>query len=293
MNPAATALLAVNVGNSRTSFAIFRDWKRETFTILPNEPFDTLAGAVVDMASSMSAEGSAAVVIASVNDPVSRRLEGALQNAGGAVYRIGQDVPIPMRHSLDASGAATVGQDRLLAALAAFDAVQQACVVVDAGTAVTVDFVDGEGVFQGGAIAPGAKLMLRALHEHTAALPDVALTRPTSAEGEFADPFGRNTAQAMLNGAFFSVRGLVRALAERYAEAYQAYPQIIATGGDAEFLFAGDELVEHIVPDLTLRGIAAACRAAIEAADDDDGGECGSDACGCRSVRHHKHERKP
>jgi pantothenate kinase type III len=138
--------------------------------------------------------------------------------------------------------------------------------------------------------------MLRSLHEHTAALPDVQLARPASIGAAIDDPFGRNTAEAMLNGAFFGVRGLVRALAERYAEAYQAYPQIVATGGDAELLFEGDDLVEHIVPDLALRGIVAACRAAVEGEDglgatSDD--ECGHDSCACRSVRHHKHERRP
>jgi type III pantothenate kinase len=301
MSDAAPALLAINVGNTRTSFAVFRDWKRESGAVMPNADFDALSGAIRDAAASLEADDSdseGAIVIASVNDSIADRLEGALRGTGPQPYRVGRDIEIPMLHALDASGAKTVGQDRLLSALAAFKAVQQACVVIDAGTAVTVDFVDGEGVFQGGAIAPGAGLMLRALREHTAALPEVPLTKPGSAMSETADPFGRNTAEAMLNGAYYGVRGMVRALVERYAEAYQAYPRIIATGGDAELLFEGDDLVERIVPDLTLWGIAATCRAALT--DDEDalgsdaeGGGCGTDGCGCRPVRHHKHERRP
>ncbi|MBL0922211.1 MAG: type III pantothenate kinase, partial [Phycisphaerales bacterium] len=143
----------------------------------------------------------------------------------------------------------------------------------------------------------GATLMLRSRREHTAALPEVALERPVSASSEEADPFGRNTREAMLNGAFYGVRGLVRALVERYAEAYQAYPRVVATGGDAPLLFEGDDLVEVIVPDLALRGIAACCRAAIEGADLPPNGEasggCAHDGCGCRPVRHTRHERKP
>ena len=65
------------------------------------------------------------------------------------------------------------GVDRLLNAAAAYATLKQACVVVDAGTAVTVDFVDGHGTFHGGAIAPGARLQIDALHRGTDALPDV------------------------------------------------------------------------------------------------------------------------
>jgi type III pantothenate kinase len=149
-------------------------------------------------------------------------------------------------------------------------------VVVDAGSAITVDFVDGEGTFQGGAIAPGARMMLRALHQQTAALPAVEFAAPEGAgdsSGDDFQPFGRNTPQAMLNGVFFGARGLVRQLAERYAEKYEAYPTIIATGGDAKVLFEGDDLVERIVPELTLRGVAHAFDAWLGTLDDSEGGD--------------------
>ena len=94
--------------------------------------------------------------------------------------------------------------------------------------------MDGQGTFHGGAIAPGARMQLRALHEGTAALPEVALAAPDD------DAFGRSTSQAMLHGVYHGVRGLVWKLVERYAEAYGAFPQVVATGGDAELLFRGD-----------------------------------------------------
>jgi len=59
---------------------------------------------------------------------------------------------------------------------------------------------------------------------------------------------------------------LVRTLAEQYAEHYGAYPTIVATGGDADTLFRGDELIDRIVPDLTLQGIAVAARHAMASA---------------------------
>ena len=129
---------------------------------------------------------------------------------------------------------------------------------------MTVDFVDGEGTFQGGAIVPGARMQLHALHTLTATLPEIDLAEPN--EG----PFGRSTSQAMLNGVVHGVRGAVQRLVERYAKKYNAFPQVIATGGDAKLLFANDELVDHVVPDLTLLGIGAAARHAF-ASDEVDG----------------------
>ena len=129
--------------------------------------------------------------------------------------------------------------------------------MVDAGTALTVDFVDGEGTFHGGAIAPGAAMQLRALHEQTETLPELRFSAPDD------NAFGRSTGQAMLNGVFHGIRGAVQRFVERYSEHYGAFPQVIATGGDAEALFAGEDLVDHIVPDLTILGIAAAARHAL------------------------------
>ena len=79
------------------------------------------------------------------------------------MYRVGDDLPIPIQ--VDLAPETITGSDRLLNAVAAFDVLQQACVVVDAGTAVTVDFIDGKGTFHGGAIAPGARMQLAALHK--------------------------------------------------------------------------------------------------------------------------------
>lgn len=202
---------------------------------------------------------SAPIVVASVNEQVAQELVDRLRRDDGIdseIHRIGSDIPTSIASSLPDS--AGTGQDRLLAAAGAYALLEQACVVVDAGTAVTVDFVDGEGVFQGGAILPGMAMSLRALHEGAEALPEIEPAKP-----DHAEPFGKSTEQAMLNGAIYGVSGAVRLLTERYAERYGAYPLLIATGGDAEMIFAGDDLVDRIVPDLALRGIAIAYQDAL------------------------------
>ncbi|MEZ6241768.1 MAG: type III pantothenate kinase [Phycisphaerales bacterium] len=251
-------LIAIAVGNTRTRLALFEGGELSRGQTVVNEDPAELATRARDLLQ--GAQG-ATPVIASVNDPVADRLEEALDAAGASPVRIGRDLAIPLRHTLD--DASTLGQDRALNALGAYSVAEQACVIVDVGTAVSVDFVDGQGVFHGGVIAPGLNMMLRALHEQTAALPSLRYEACDPARG----PFGLDTAHAMRLGVCYAVRGLVRFAAERFADFYEGYPQIIATGGDMGVL-EDDGLIEHFVPDLQLVGIHA-CVAQGARADDD------------------------
>jgi type III pantothenate kinase len=248
------SVIAAAVGNTRTRLGRFDGTDLVDPVSITNTDFEGTLRAIHKAAEGVH---EPPVVMTSVNDLVADRLTRELEDRHGQrVLRVGRDLPVPMRHALD--DASTLGQDRLVSAFGAYRRAEQACVIVDAGTAVTVDFVDGEGTFQGGVIAPGLNLMLRALHEHTAQLPELAYAEPDPARG----PFGKDTRHAMLLGVRSAVKGLVRETVERYAEAYQGYPQIVATGGDAGVLFAHDDLIEQIVPDLQLIGILEVCRAA-------------------------------
>jgi type III pantothenate kinase len=241
------AFMALAVGNTRARFGLVQHT-----TVHDPAPLDAAHD----------------VLLASVNPPAADALADHLESAHGLdVHRFGKDLPIPIALALD--DASTVGQDRLLCALAAYSKAKQACIVIDAGTAITIDFVDGQGIFQGGVIAPGLRMMLASLHHHTASLPALDLMKPDDARGAF----GKDTKHAMLLGVRNAAIGLARYTAERYAEAYEAYPQIIATGGDAAMLFDNDGVVEHIVPDLQLQGIAEAAALLLKPdahADDED-----------------------
>ncbi len=254
MSQAPVSMIAVNVGNTRTRFGAFESGQFLHTRAVVNTDLEEAIREIKDLAS----VAGRVVIIASVNDPVADRLAKALAEhlPSDRVFRLGKDLPIPVQIALD--DASTVGHDRLLAALGAYSKAKQACVVIDAGTAITVDFIDGAGVFQGGAIAPGLNLMLTSLHEHTAALPALEFRPPDAARGVI----GKDTAHAMTLGVRAALLGMVRLLIDSYAEFYGAYPQVVATGGDAG-LFADDPLVEHISPDLVLLGIAEACRRSL------------------------------
>ncbi len=255
-NTGALSLLGVVVGNTNTRVGVFQGKELLSSSRAPNSSIDEIAALIRGGQGQLSGEQTA-IVVASDNDPVLDAVLTAVRGSLEAeVYRFGQDLEVPIERALLPD--ATPGRDRLLNALAAFDLMQQACCVIDTGTAITVDFVDGEGVFQGGAIAPGASMMLHAMHEGAEALPQLELQRvPDNA-------FGKNTAESMMLGTHFAVRGMVRALVERFAIAYDAFPPVVATGTDAPLLLEDDEIVDRIVPDLTLRGIEVACRRLLD-----------------------------
>lgn len=271
-------LLLVSVGNTRTRFALVRDGQLEPSRVEPNGDIAALARAVIAPRGEPDSPDEPGelppILVASVNPPVAEALMRALREGGRNVSRLGMgqgDLPIPIDHMLE--DASTVGADRLLDALGAFSRAKAACVVIDAGTAITVDFVDGEGTFHGGAIGPGIRMMCEALHEKTASLPLVQPrgtgASPTPGETPGEPPFGRSTRPAIALGVMSAARGMVHLLIDKYAEFYEAYPRVIATGGDAALLFENDPLVEHILPDLTLMGMLEAYHR-LEALDEAD-----------------------
>jgi type III pantothenate kinase len=255
-------LIAIDVGHTSTAIAPVVDGTLGDRIALDTQTLGDTMQAVQSALKALAGDQPRPVVLASVNEPVGEALCSALRDQlSDDVYVMGQDLPVPLATDLDPE--ATPGIDRLLGALAAWNTLGQACVVVDAGTCVTVDFVDGQGTWHGGAIAPGLRMQLQAMHKGTSTLPELEPAAPDAA----TDPYGASTSKGMQHGVFSSIRGLVREATERYAMAYDAWPPIVVTGGDAQVLFGEDELVDRIVPDLVLRGIACAARKVLMGSD--------------------------
>jgi type III pantothenate kinase len=250
-------LLAISVGNTRTRIGIFFDGRLDEDSALDNAKYTLLTEKIREAYEKVVGLDDPTVMLASVNPPLAERIESFItaELSPNRFLRTERDIDIPIGRQLDPE--AMVGEDRLLNAAGAFEVLQQACVVVDAGTAITVSYIDGAGTFHGGAIAPGASMMLKALHEHTAQLPETTPAKPI-------EPVGHNTIEAMRSGMYYGLRGMVKELVEQYAEAAGVYPMVVATGGDAEMLFAGDPLIDRIAPQLTLFGMIVTLKKANE-----------------------------
>jgi type III pantothenate kinase len=156
------------------------------------------------------------------------------------------NVPIATR----VSSPANVGADRLIGAFAAGLLYGRPAIVVDLGTATTLDVVAPDGAFLGGAIAPGLGMGLEALAERTAQLPRVPLEMPERA-------IGQDTASAIQSGAMLGYFGLVKELVRRITAELGTKPTVVVTGGLSALPWANDiPGVAAIDPLLTLRGLA-------------------------------------
>jgi len=255
-------LLAVSVGNTRTRIGAFVDDKLTQVSTFRNARLERIENAIDEAYKPLRDVSNTAIVMSSVDPERGSEVEAILkQTLNLPIEHVERDLPIPIGRQLDRE--ALVGEDRLLNAAAAYDRLKQACVIVDAGTAMTIDFVDGAGTFHGGAITPGAQLMLDALNRNTAQLPEIELRKP-------AEVIGHSTVEAMLSGVFYGMRGIVREILDQIALKNEQYPMVVATGGDAQVLFREWDLVDRVVPDLTLSGIAATLRSARSKASADD-----------------------
>lgn len=154
--------------------------------------------------------------------------------------------PVPITNSYDTPQ--SLGMDRLAAVVGAW-AIRPGndLLVIDAGTAITYDFISADGVYAGGNIAPGIGLRFASLHEHTSQLPLV------SPDGD-APVSGRDTVSAIrggvLKGIRYEVQGYMDELSARYPSLL-----VFLTGGDADFFDIRGKSTIFAVPDLVLYGL--------------------------------------
>ncbi len=144
----------------------------------------------------------------------------------------------------------TIGADRLANAAAAFEKFGGPCVVVDFGTALTFDIISPDGKYIGGVIAPGLEAMTDYLHQRTALLPKISLLEPPSV-------IGKSTKHAMLAGAVYGYRGLVREILEEIKKelGWKKKLKVVGTGGYAELIAAKLPEIASVQPELTLDGL--------------------------------------
>jgi len=144
----------------------------------------------------------------------------------------------------------SIGADRLANAAAVAELYGSPAVVVDFGTAVTFDIVSERRTYVGGVIAPGLEAMTNFLYQRTALLPRISLKEPRNA-------VGKSTLEAMLSGAVFGYRGLIKEILARIKA--EQFPRkkvyVIATGGYAWLIARDLPEIGVIRPHLTLEGL--------------------------------------
>jgi type III pantothenate kinase len=232
--------VVVDIGNTRIKWGLCDKKRVVEIAALPPEE-----AAWQEQLSRWRLRGNFAWVIASVHPGRADALSRWLVRQGGNVSLIHAARALPLTVQLPEPD--KVGMDRLLNAVAAnkLRSPHLPAVIVDAGSAVTVDYLDNTGAFRGGAIFPGFRLMAKALHDYTALLPVVEISTAPAAVGAY-------TTAAMQAGIFWTVVGGIRTLLERQAAGKRT--ELFLTGGDAASL-APEFPGARVVPTLTLDGI--------------------------------------
>lgn len=247
-------LLAIDVGNSRIKYGWFvedvaserRTWpvcRQFTATAVTQPtPWDILR----DWTNPLSCP----VTVAGSNPAVVERIATHWQATTGLrpwVVRDRSRLPL----TIDVDAPDKVGLDRLLNAVAVNELrpLSQPAIVIDSGTATTIDYLSAEGVFRGGAILPGFALSSQALHHYTALLPQLSLGDLGPDEPQ---PLGRNTRDALRSGIYWGQVGAIRELVAALSGGTS--PWLVLTGGGAAWLSSQFPSVP-VIPSLAMHGL--------------------------------------
>ncbi|MDB5311442.1 MAG: coaX [Gemmataceae bacterium] len=241
--------VVVDIGNSRIKFARCLADRVALVASLPSgDPT-----AWDDQLSSWEVPRPLRWAVASVHPERLDRFHDWITARGDEIVAVNNYKQLPLR--IGVREPAKVGIDRLLNAVALLPRLPKGTpgIVVDVGTAITVDLVNDHHVFVGGAILPGPRLMFESLHQQTAKLPRIDLH-----EVPVEDPPGANTRDAMIVGVMAAVMGGAELLVDRYASLSPRPPWVVLTGGalgglaDYHFEDVGKTLTDRT---LTLEGI--------------------------------------
>ncbi len=189
---------------------------------------------------------SATLVVSSVVPKKNREIKRAAGNR--KVIWLTSKTRLNVR--IDYPNPKTIGADRLANAVAVVTLYGTPAIVIDFGTAVTFDIVAADNAYIGGVIAPGLEAMTNFLYDRTALLPRISLREPRSA-------IGKSTNEAMLAGAIFGYRGLVREILQRITteKSWKGRVRVVATGGYAKLIARKLPEVETVHENLTLEGL--------------------------------------
>ena len=242
-------LISVDIGNSSTRISLEQSQSGDrwsTIQVLPNS--EDVHFQLTDLPAFWA--------VCSVNQ---KRL-AELKNWIGRYrtrdhFHVIQETDISLKSNVESRE--QVGRDRLVAASMAIRMNDRKgpVIVIDAGTAVTVDFVDDNKRFQGGTIFPGAESTLRNLSESTDQLPDLSDREFLELLGDLRKPsVGKSTHQAILNGVYQSQVGGIRHIVQGFKARCDSHVNVYATGGGIADLQSGLPQDWNYVPDLVLRG---------------------------------------
>jgi type III pantothenate kinase len=252
-------LLAIDVGNSNIVMGVFdgtrliQSWRLQTVRERTSDELGLLVDGLFAH-SRIDRVKIRGVILGSVVPPLTGTVRQMVERHFGVAALIvepGVNTGMPILYK----NPAEVGADRIVNAVAAYEKYGKApagagrpMIVVDFGTATTLDAVSAKGEYLGGAICPGVQISADALFQRAARLPRIDVRKPASVVGQ-------TTVGAMESGLFYGYVGMVEGLVRRMSDELGGHALCIATGGLADVIAPETSLIEHVDGDLTLDGL--------------------------------------
>ena len=249
-------LLAIDVGNTNIVLGVFdgstllQSWRLTTRRERTADELGLLADGLFAHAR-IDKSRVRGIILGSVVPPLTGTTRAMVERYFGLkalTIEPGTKTGMPILYD----NPAEVGADRIVNGIAAYEQFGKASgrplVVVDFGTATTLDAITSKGEYLGGAICPGVEISADALFGRAARLPRIDVSKP-------ARVIGRTTVGAMEAGLFYGYVGMVEGLVRRMSEELGGNALSVATGGLADVIAPETALIHHVAPDLTLQGL--------------------------------------
>jgi type III pantothenate kinase len=246
-------LLAIDAGNTNVVFAVYNGDEQRGIWRIGTDPKRTADEYMVWLDHLLGLKGLVmadigAAIIASVVPGATSNLKRLCRDHFNCEPMVVGTPGLDLGTRALVDRPEEVGADRLVNTLAAAAAFRAPLIVIDFGTATTFDVVDEDGNYCGGVIAPGINLSLEALQMAASKLPRVEIVQP-------AGVIGRSTVECMQSGIFWGYVGLIEGLVARIRAEFARPMGVVGTGGLAVLFGRATNVIEHIDPELTLRGL--------------------------------------
>jgi type III pantothenate kinase len=249
-------LLAIDVGNTNIVLGVFdgttlvRSWRLQTLRERTSDELGLLVDGLFAH-SGIDRKRVRGIVIGSVVPPLTGTTRSMAERYFGVASLMidpAGNTGMPILYE----NPAEVGADRIVNGIAAYQrfggGARHPLIVVDFGTATTLDAITAKGEYLGGAICPGVQISADALFQRAARLPRIDVRKPSRI-------VGRTTVGAMESGLFYGYVGMVEGLVRRMNDELGGNALCVATGGLASVISPEIPAIQHVDPDLTLHGL--------------------------------------
>jgi len=249
-------LLAIDVGNTNIVLGVFdgaalvESWRLQTLRERTSDELGLLVDGLFAR-SRIERVQVRGIILGSVVPPLTPTIAAMAERYFGVNATI-LDPAVNGGMPILYENAWEVGADRIANSVAAYEKFGRQSglpmIVVDFGTATTLDAVTAKGEYLGGAICPGVQISADALFQRAARLPRIDVRKPPRIVGQ-------TTVGAMQSGLFYGYVGMVEGLVRRMSEELGGRALCVATGGLASVIAPETPLIEYVDPDLTLHGL--------------------------------------